>query len=133
MTARHMAGALLLLLLAPVVLLAAAAPPLPNTQKNACAGAAVSGAPWCKPGPPFGPRAAALVANLTRQEKSNLILGSRARGVPRLEIDPYIWWSEALHGAIAPFQHDAAKPATCWPEPIGVGASFNSSLFRALG
>jgi beta-glucosidase len=54
-------------------------------------------------------------------------------GVPRLDIDAYIWWSEALHGAIAPFQHHSAKPATCWPEPIGIGSSFNSSLFRALG
>ena len=45
----------------------------------------------------------------------------------------YIWWSEALHGAIAPFQHHGAKPATCWPEPIGVGSAFNTTLFRALG
>jgi beta-glucosidase-like glycosyl hydrolase len=54
-------------------------------------------------------------------------------GVPRLDIAPYIWWSEALHGAIAPFQHHGAKPATVWPEPITVGASMNASLFRALG
>ena len=25
------------------------------------------------------------------------------------------------------------KPATCWPEPIGIGSSFNASLFEALG
>ena len=32
-----------------------------------------------------------------------------------------------------PPQHHGAKPATCWPEPIGVGSSFNTSLFEALG
>jgi beta-glucosidase-like glycosyl hydrolase len=89
-------------------------------------------APWCQPGPPFAPRAAALVANLTAREKSQLLLMIDG-GVERLSIDPYIWWSEALHGAIAPFQHPNAKPATCWPEPIGVGSSFNASLFAALG
>lgn len=72
------------------------------------------------------------MANLTRAEKSGLLLMIDL-GVPRLDIDPYIWWSEALHGAIAPFMHTGAKPATSWPEPIGVGASFNTSLFRALG
>ena len=90
-------------------------------------------ADWCAtPGPPFAPRAAALVANLSIAEKSKL-LHMTDEGVSRLDIDPYIWWSEALHGAIAPFQHHSVKPATCWPEPIGVGSSFNISLFRALG
>ena len=111
---------LLLLLFGP-----AAANPGP------CAGAH-SGAAWCAAGPPFAPRAAALVANLTKQEKSGLILMIDL-GVARLDIAPYIWWSEALHGAIAPFQHHGVKPATCWPEPIGVGSSFNTSLFHALG
>ena len=96
-----------------------------------CSGAQ-SSAPWCRAGPPFGPRASALVGNLTASEKSGLIL-MLDQGVPRLGIAPYIWWSEALHGAIAPFQHTGAKPATCWPEPIGVGSSFNASLFHALG
>ena len=123
----------LCLFFSPVLATALAGPPpVPNTQKNACAGVSVSDAPWCKPGPPFEPRAAALVSNLTRREKSGLIL-MIDQGVPRLQIEPYIWWSEALHGAIAPFQHTGAKPATCWPEPIGVGSSFNKTLFRALG
>ena len=103
----------------------------PLAVTRPCAGA-WKDASWCKPGPPFQPRAAALVKNLTRVEKSGLIL-MLDLGVPRLDISPYIWWSEALHGAIAPFQHANPKPATCWPEPISVGSSFNTSLFRALG
>lgn len=91
-----------------------------------------STAAWCTHGPPFAPRAAALVANLTASEKAQLLLMIDG-GVPRLAIDPYIWWSEALHGAIAPFQYHGVKPATCWPEPIGVASSFNASLFKALG
>ena len=102
-----------------------------NTSSSPCGGK-WSDAAWCKAGPPFAPRAAALVANLTASEKAQLLLMIDG-GVPRLSIDPYIWWSEALHGAIAPFQHHGAKPATCWPEPIGIGSSFNVSLFGALG
>jgi len=103
------------------------------SASDAPCGGAWAGAAWCAPvGPPFAPRAAALVANLTASEKAQLILMIDG-GVPRLSIAPYIWWSEALHGAIAPFQHHSKKPATCWPEPIGVGSSFNTSLFSALG
>ena len=86
---------------------AAAAAQQPPSQLAPCAGA-WSSAPWCAPGPPFEPRAAALVANLTRREKSGLVL-MLDNGVPRLGVAPYIWWSEALHGAIAPFQHHGAN------------------------
>ena len=86
---------------------AAAAAQQPPPQLAPCAGA-WSSAPWCAPGPPFEPRAAALVANLTRREKSSLVL-MLDNGVPRLGVAPYIWWSEALHGAIAPFQHHGAN------------------------
>lgn len=111
-----------------VLLLTSIAPSVPATP---CSGK-WSTAVWCQPGPPFEPRAAALVANLTASEKAQLLLMIDG-GVPRLSIEPYIWWSEALHGAIAPFQHHGVKPATCWPEPIGIGSSFNESLFTALG
>ena len=106
-------------------------PPTPAPVAMPCAGD-YADEKWCLPGKPFEPRAAALVSNLTAHEKAQLILMIDG-GVPRLHISPYIWWSEALHGAIAPFQHHGPKPATCWPEPILVGASFNSSLFHALG
>ena len=76
------------LALLPVAAAAAAAAP-----QQPCAGA-WSGSAWCAPGPPFEPRAAALVANLTRREKSGLILMIDL-GVARLDISPYIWWSEA--------------------------------------
>ena len=130
MVAGHAVAALLVLYAAQPVESQDSPAPAPGILLP-CAGA-WKDASWCKPGPPFEPRAAALVANLTRVEKSGLIL-MLDLGVPRLDIAPYIWWSEALHGAIAPFQHHGPKPATCWPEPIGVGSSFNTSLFRALG
>ena len=77
------------LLLGPAfaLTLEAALPPFPNTQRNACAGSVASAAAWCKPGPPFAPRASALVANLTRQEKAGLLI-MIDQGVPRLGIEP---------------------------------------------
>ena len=114
-----------------LILLPAATASTPNVGPSPCA--ATPTAAWCTTaGPPFAPRAAALVADLTATEKAQL-LRMVDGGVPRLSIPPYIWWSEALHGAIAPFQHHSPKPSTCWPEPITVGASFNASLFAALG
>eukprot|EP00039_Didymoeca_costata_P011358 m.159291 g.159291 ORF g.159291 m.159291 type:complete len:761 (+) comp15146_c1_seq7:120-2402(+) len=89
-------------------------------------------APWCNLDSSFVDRAKSLVANLTVEEKSKL-MHMMGEGVPRLDIAAYIWWSEALHGAISPFQQPMQKPGTCWPEPIGVGSSFNSSLFYDLG
>ena len=39
------------------------------------------------------------------------------------------WWHEALHGVYWP----GSGKATSWPQVIGVAASFNRSLFAALG
>ena len=58
-------------------------------------------------------------------------------GVPRLGLPAYQWWSEALHGVAGSPGVDFAETgefscATSFPEPIGLGATFDRFLVRAL-
>jgi beta-glucosidase len=65
--------------------------------------------------------AAALVARMTIDEKLPQLLNV-APAIPRLDIPAYNWWTESLHGAMGPV------PTTNFPEPIGLGATFDQAL-----
>ncbi|KAL9388037.1 hypothetical protein Peur_021161 [Populus x canadensis] len=77
-----------------------------------------------------------LVKRLTLQEKI-LFLVNSAGNVSRLGIPKYEWWSEALHGVsyVGPGTHfsDDVAGATSFPQVILTAASFNTSLFEAIG
>ncbi|MCO5578264.1 hypothetical protein L7F22_032103 [Adiantum nelumboides] len=81
-------------------------------------------------------RVAALVANLTLQEKAAQLVNGAA-GVPRLGLPPYQWWSEALHGVSnqgpGVFFAHSIPAATSFPQVLLSAASFNSSLWLAIG
>jgi beta-glucosidase len=69
-------------------------------------------------------RAADLVHRMTLREKvSQLVNGARA--IPRLGVPAYNWWSEALHGV-------AVNGTTEFPEPIGLGATFDVAGIHAM-
>ena len=64
-------------------------------------------------------------------------LQNSSPGVDRLGLPAYEWWSEALHGvAYSPGVSFADSGdfscATSFPEPIGLGATFDRLLIRAL-
>jgi beta-glucosidase len=44
---------------------------------------------------------------------------NQSRAIPRLNVPPYDWWSEALHGV-------AVDGTTEFPEPIGLAATFDT-------
>lgn len=77
-----------------------------------------------------------LVKRLTLQEKIGFIV-NKAGSVSRLGIPSYEWWSEALHGVsnVGPGTHfsNVVPGATSFPQPILTAASFNVSLFQAIG
>ncbi|KAK6916070.1 Fibronectin type III-like domain [Dillenia turbinata] len=81
-------------------------------------------------------RVSDLVKRLTLQEKITFLVDS-AGNVSRLGIPKYEWWSEALHGVsyVGPGTHFSAlvPGATSFPQVILTAASFNTSLFRAIG
>ncbi|GMY39132.1 beta-xylosidase/alpha-L-arabinofuranosidase 2-like [Fagus crenata] len=77
-----------------------------------------------------------LVKRLTLQEKIGFLVNS-AGSVSRLGIPKYEWWSEALHGVsyVGPGTRfsNVVPAATSFPMVILTAATFNSSLFEAIG
>lgn len=91
---------------------------------------------FCRVNLPIHARVQDLVGRLNLQEKVKLLVNNAA-GVPRLGIQGYEWWSEALHGVsnVGPgtkFQ-GAFPGATSFPQVITTAASFNASLWEAIG
>ena len=79
---------------------------------------------WLDTSQPAEQRAAALVHQMTLEEKASQLV-NQARAIPRLNVPAYDWWSESLHGVIA-------KGTTEFPEPIGLGATFDPAAIHAM-
>ena len=71
-------------------------------------------------------KAAEIISQMTLGEKISMMMNSTP-GVKRLNIKPYDWWNEALHGVARNGR------ATVFPEPIGLGATFDPELVRQIG
>ena len=67
---------------------------------------------------PFDERARELLSQLTLEEKI-LLMTNVSKGIDRLDIAPYDWWNEALHGVAR------AGQATVFPQAIGLAATFD--------
>ena len=71
-------------------------------------------------------KAADLISQMTLDEKIGMMMNSTP-GVERLGIKPYDWWNEALHGVAR------SGRATVFPEPIGLGATFDPEIVKKIG
>ncbi|KAF7837749.1 beta-D-xylosidase 1-like [Senna tora] len=91
---------------------------------------------FCRTHVPIHVRVQDLIQRLTLQEKIRLVVNN-AIAVPRLGIQGYEWWSEALHGVsnVGPgTKFGGAFPAaTSFPQVISTAASFNQSLWLQIG
>lgn len=91
---------------------------------------------FCNTSLETGARVEDLVKRLTLQEKIGFVV-NKAGAVGRLGIPSYEWWSEALHGVsyVGPGTHfsSVVPGATSFPQVILTAASFNASLFEAIG
>lgn len=63
------------------------------------------------------------------------MMGNTAAGFEPLNIPPYQWWSEGLHGPLEPCVtwKDQCSCATSFPSPSLLGNSFNRSLYQLIG
>src|SRR4051812_27137142 len=73
----------------------------------------------------FEERAADLVSRMTLGEKVSQVQNNAA-GIPRLDIPPYEWWNEALHGVAR------AGAATVFPQAIALAATFDANLMHEV-
>jgi len=76
--------------------------------------------PFRNPKLPIPQRVDDLVSRMTLSEKVAQMM-SGAPAIDRLGVPAYEWWSEGLHGLWN-------TPATVFPEPIGLAATFDLSL-----
>ncbi|KAJ8440837.1 hypothetical protein Cgig2_000725 [Carnegiea gigantea] len=125
---------LLILILTGVLILSGteARAPFACNPKHAAARAY----PFCQTKLPVAERVRDLIGRLTLHEKVNLLVNNAAE-VPRLGIQGYEWWSEALHGVsnVGPGTKFGGKfpGATSFPQVITTAASFNASLWEEIG
>ncbi|XP_065868917.1 beta-xylosidase/alpha-L-arabinofuranosidase 2-like isoform X2 [Euphorbia lathyris] len=91
---------------------------------------------FCNPALGIPQRVGDLVNRLNLDEKIAFLVNA-APNVTRLGIPRYEWWSEALHGVsnVGPGTKfsDLVPGATSFPTVILTAASFNASLFEAIG
>src|SRR4030042_2319816 len=76
----------------------------------------------------FEERAADLVSRFTIEEKQSL-LGNTMAAVPRLGVNTYFVWGEALHGVVSMFNPNAG-PATSFPNSVALGSSWDPVLME---
>ena len=115
------------------------APPLvpsgASEELRPCERAALAGTPLCDETRPPRERAAWITSQLDLQEKAHLTWNTAA-GVPRLNLPPHQWWSEALHG-VAESRGVSfggiARHATSFPQVVTTGCAFNRTLWRMIG
>lgn len=81
--------------------------------------------PWLEPDRPVAERAAALVAQMTLEEKVAQMM-DQAPAIERLGVPAYGWWNEALHGVAR------AGVATVFPQAIGLAATFDEPLMQRV-
>ncbi|KAG6571697.1 Beta-xylosidase/alpha-L-arabinofuranosidase 2, partial [Cucurbita argyrosperma subsp. sororia] len=96
----------------------------------------VAGFGFCNGSLGFKERVGDLVKRLTLPEKIGFLIND-AGNVSRLGIPKYEWWSEALHGVsyVGPGTKysNVVPSSTSFPQVILTAASFNASLFEAIG
>jgi len=106
-----------------------------NTYPD-CVKGKLAGTPICDETQPVLTRAKYLVSLMNVTEKA-IRLQNTAPAVDRIGLPAYQWWSEALHGVagspgVAFANSGDFSCATSFPEPIGLGATFDRQLIQAI-
>ncbi|MEZ4667278.1 MAG: glycoside hydrolase family 3 C-terminal domain-containing protein [Anaerolineae bacterium] len=80
---------------------------------------------YLDPNQPTEARVNDLISRMTLEEKVAQ-MGSKAPGIPRLNVPAYNWWNEALHGV------GRAGIATVFPQAIGLASTWNTDLIYRM-
>lgn len=93
-----------------------------------------AGFPMCDASLPLAQRVRDLVQRIPAEDTEKLLVNV-AGPVPSLWIQSQNWWSEALHGVQSSCANGASgrRCPVSFPAAISTAASYNSSLFHAVG
>jgi beta-glucosidase len=101
---------------------------------------AAAGAPkpaYLNTSQPAAERAADLISRMTLEEKAAQLSTTNAPAIPRLGVQEYAYWSEALHGVNAFWGGDQTNPigvdinsvhATSFPSPLAASLAWDPAL-----
>ncbi|MGD0647228.1 MAG: glycoside hydrolase family 3 C-terminal domain-containing protein [Acidobacteriaceae bacterium] len=92
---------------------------------SACSAVSRSQVPIRTPTPETEKRVAALVGQMTLEEKVSQMQND-AGAIPRLNVPAYNWWSEGLHGIAR------SGYATVFPQAIGLAATWDVPLIHKV-
>jgi xylan 1,4-beta-xylosidase len=101
---------------------------------SVCTQPDVQNLPFCDESLPILDRVQNYVARIPTAAQINM-MGNQAAGFEPLNIPPYQWWSEGLHGPLEPcvsYQDRCACP-TSFPSPSAMGNAFNRTLYHLVG
>jgi beta-glucosidase len=105
-------------------------PPPLQTMRTCAPGSVAAGMKFCDVTLSMAERAAALVANLTLQEKLNtFMLVGQLQGVPRLNVKRFRWDATDIEGVD---DQVFAFNNTCFPHAIGIGATWDRALIAEI-
>src|SRR5690606_24415753 len=76
----------------------------------------------------FQERAADLVSRMTLEEKQSQ-LGNTMPAIPRLGVNAYNFWGEALHGIMGR-KNTSGMTATACPNSVAVGSTWDPGLIK---
>jgi beta-glucosidase len=75
----------------------------------------------------FEERAADLVSRMNLEEKQSL-LGNNMAAIPRLGVNSFNVWNEALHGVSFGFRSDGSASPTSFPNSVALGSAWDPDL-----
>jgi beta-glucosidase-like glycosyl hydrolase len=101
---------------------------------DVCTQESVRSLPFCNTTLPLDSRVANYVERIPTESMIRM-MNHVAHGFEPLHIPPYQWWSEGLHGAMAPCvtYNDRCACPTSFPCPSALGNAFNTTLYHAIG
>lgn len=130
----HIIRTVLVLLAVCMAFLQATATPNNGTNLP-CDNPTMKSAVFCNSSEPIEVRLADLMRRLTTDDFPTF-LSNNGLGAESIAMPPYQWWSEGLHGvadSAAVFFTPPFSSATSFPQVCTTAASFNTTLFRAVG
>jgi beta-glucosidase len=83
---------------------------------------------YLNPAYSFKERAADLISRMTPEEKQSQ-LGNTMAPIPRLGVNHYDFWGEALHGVMGR-NNNSGMTATSFPNSVAVGATWDPELIK---